>query len=142
MPTYLKTVNFGTGKSSLSTVGFSIYNTEGVLSGSRSTSGVHEVGADTGIYSAPVSFTNDFKGSVLWDTGQGSSTAYAAEGYNPTNEDLDFLRDMTAGKWTIDASNKQMIFYGENNTTEIARFDLTDRNGNPSITEIFTRTRV
>lgn len=45
-----------------------------------------------------------------------------------------FIRGIEGGKWEIVGS--QMIFYGEDNTTEIARFDIDDVN-NPT-----SRTRV
>jgi hypothetical protein len=32
-----------------------------------------------------------------------------------------------------------MIFYQDDNTTEIAKYDLFDRDGNSSITELFER---
>ena len=44
------------------------------------------------------------------------------------------------GKW-INLAN-QMIFYKEDNATEIARYNLTDENGSPSTTSVFERTKV
>ena len=48
-------------------------------------------------------------------------------------------RYIHTGRWLIDETNKQMAFYQDDNVTEIARFDLFDRNGSPSIEELFER---
>ena len=136
----LRSVNFGKGKGGLSTVGVSLYNAEGVISGSRITSGVHEVGTSTGIYACQLYFSPNFSGSILWDTGE-SSPAYASEQYNPTAERVKFNMDIAGGKWTMDSSTNQMIFYAADNTTEVARFDLTDSDGSGSVSSVFTRTR-
>lgn len=74
--TLYKTVNFGPGKASLATVGYTL------TGGSRITAGVAEIGTATGIYGATVTFADGFAGSILWDTGQGGSTVYAAEEVN------------------------------------------------------------
>lgn len=43
---------------------------------------------------------------------------------------LDFIKEIEGGKWEI--SGGQMVFYKDDNITEIARFDLTyDGDGNP-----------
>jgi hypothetical protein len=75
--TLYKTVNFGPGRGGLSTVGYTL------TGGSRITAGVAEVGTATGIYGATVTFADGFAGAILWDTGQGGSTVYAAEEVNP-----------------------------------------------------------
>ena len=51
-----------------------------------------------------------------------------------------FAKDIEGGKWEIDGT--QMIFYKEDNTTEIARYNLFDINGNPSATDVYKRERV
>jgi hypothetical protein len=44
--------------------------------------------------------------------------------------DLAFVKSIEGGRWQI--SGSQMIFYADDNTTEIARFDLTyDGSQNP-----------
>ncbi len=136
----LKQVNFGPGYGGLSTVGFTVMDTLGVTSGSRSTSGVHEVGTNTGIYGAPVTFSTQFSGSILWDTG-GSSPVYAAEQYNPTAENIEFIRDIEGGRWTINGTTNKMTFYKSDNTTVVAEFDLQDSADAPSVSEVFTRLR-
>lgn len=137
--TLLKSVNFGPGKAGLETVGFTLINNSGNVAVARSTVGVHEVGTDTGIYAAPITFTN-FVGSILWDTGEGSP-AYATEEYNGTEENVEFIKDIEGGRWSIDQGANQMIFYKSDNVTEVARFDLKGSDGNPNSTDVFTRRR-
>lgn len=52
---------------------------------------------------------------------------------------LSFIYGIEGGRWKI-VSN-QMIFYADDNTTEIARFDLTDSGGSPAMENIYERTR-
>lgn len=47
---------------------------------------------------------------------------------------------MTAGRWKIE--NNQMIFYKDDNTTEVMRFDLFDDLGNPTMDAVFDRRKV
>ncbi len=53
--------------------------------------------------------------------------------------DVAFIRSIEGGRWVIE--NNQMIFYGEDNTTEVARFELSDTNGNPSMANVMERVR-
>jgi len=141
----VKTVNFGSSKGSISTVGYRLYSSNGTLSGSRITSGIGEVLSGAGIYSASVHFSNNFNGSILWDTGESTPT-YASEDYSPIQDlvsaSVDFTRHISAGRWKIDSDESHMIFYKDDNTTEIARFSLTDENGAASTTSIYERTKV
>lgn len=50
------------------------------------------------------------------------------------------ISDIESGSWEI--SGTQMIFYKPDNITEIMRFDLFDKNNNPSGNEIFKRVKV
>ena len=55
--------------------------------------------------------------------------------------DVDFLKSIEGGRW--DLVGDQMIFYTDDNVTEVARFDMFDSAGNPTTTgDIFKRTRV
>jgi hypothetical protein len=51
-----------------------------------------------------------------------------------------FMENIEGGRWKIE--NNQMIFYEEDNTTEIMRFNLFDEAGDPANTDIFDRQRV
>ena len=136
----LKQVNFGESQAGLGTVGFTLLDATGVVDVPRSVAGVHEVGTSTGIYASQVTFTTQFSGSILWDTG-GSSPVYAAEQYNPTAENIAFIKDIEGGRWTIDNTTNKMTFYKSDNTTVVAEFDLQNSAGAPSVSEVFTRLR-
>jgi hypothetical protein len=57
-------------------------------------------------------------------------------------KDVDFLVDVEGGGWEIDSANNQWVYYKSDNTTEIARFDLFDPDGNPnSYGPLFKRER-
>ena len=51
-----------------------------------------------------------------------------------------FIRDIEGGRWKIE--NNQMIFYKDDNVTEVARFNLYDADGTPAETDVFERERV
>lgn len=59
---------------------------------------------------------------------------------NGAGEKLDLIHDIEGGKWTI--VNNQMVFFKSDNMTEIARFNLFDEDGNPSVDSVFRRERV
>jgi len=143
----VKTVNFGSSKSSLSSPGYRLYNSAGALSGSRVSSGIGEVLTGAGIYSASIHIADSFTGYILWDTGESTPT-YASEDIDNVihtlsmmSASVDFTRHLTAGKWKIDKSTYQMIFYKEDNSTEVARFDLYDEDGGSSYTSVFSRVK-
>ena len=52
---------------------------------------------------------------------------------------IEQIRQVEMGRWKIE--NNQMIFYEEDNTTEIMRFNLFDENGDPASTDIYDRQR-
>jgi hypothetical protein len=54
--------------------------------------------------------------------------------------ELEFIMDIEGGRWRIVAN--QMVFYKEDNTTEVARFNLFDSGGSPTMTNVFERQRV
>ena len=49
---------------------------------------------------------------------------------------------MTSGKWKIDIDTDQMIFYKEDNSTEIARYDLRNQDGEKDLRNVFIRNKV
>lgn len=57
-------------------------------------------------------------------------------------DDVDLVRDLRAGRWKVDESVNQIIFYKEDNVTEVRRYNLLDENGNPAFTNVFERTKV
>ena len=145
----VKTANFGTGKGALATVGYRLFRSDGSLSGSRITAGIGEVLSGAGIYSSSIYFSDNFSGSILWDTGELSPT-YASEDYSPSIDNLsktvnlisgsvDFTKNHSAGRWKLVEEDYQMIFYKEDNVTELARYDLFDGSGSPSVSAVFER---
>jgi hypothetical protein len=55
--------------------------------------------------------------------------------------DVSTFADMEFGNWILDAVNKQWIYYTSGNA-EIARFNLFDENGLPSVDSVFERRKV
>lgn len=85
----LRNVNFGrtrlnaTGSTG---VGYQLLDETGVVQASRTTSGVYQTAP--GIYAAYISFPDNFRGQVLWDTGTAfTGTFYATEQYNVEEND-------------------------------------------------------
>lgn len=54
---------------------------------------------------------------------------------------VQFMRQTAGGRWKIDENFNQMILFAENNTTEIARFNLLDSGSVPSSINVFERVR-
>ncbi len=136
--TLIKSANLGfamAGKAS--DVYYTIYNAAGAISAARTNSGVYEIGSNTGVYGASVSIANDFQGSIFWDVN--GTSIYAVE---EISADTRLTRLVTSGRWQIDAGSKQMIFYEEDNVTEVMRFNLKDRTGSASFSEVFDRVKV
>jgi len=52
------------------------------------------------------------------------------------------LYDMEGGRWKIDTTTNQMIFYKADNITEVARFNLFDSSGAPASENVYERRRV
>ena len=52
---------------------------------------------------------------------------------------VDFIKDVEGGRWLI--KDNQMIFYKEDNVTEVARFNLYDKDGNPAEENVYERRR-
>jgi len=69
MPTNVNlTVGFGSSKTGLTTVGYQLKTTTGTNSGTRITAGIFEIGG--GAYGADIAFADNFRGFILWDTGE------------------------------------------------------------------------
>ena len=136
----VKTVNFGKGLSDLpANVHFSLYNTLGAATLFRSSGSIYQVGSGTGIYGSEISFNQNFSGSILWEvTASNGNIVFASD---EVEIDSKLTRHFTVGKWQIDKSTKEMIFYQEDNTTEMGRYTLADDKGNASTDQVFIRTR-
>ena len=135
----LQTANLGKGYSGISgSIRYEIHDTLGSEITSATNTGIYELGSSTGLYGVELNLNNRFSGSIVWSV-NGNTRVYATE---EIKMDQKMARFIHTGRWQIDENNNQMIFYEDDNVTEIARYDLKDRNGSASITEIFERTRV
>ena len=136
----VRTVNFGRGLADRpGYVYYSLYNTLGNNSVFRSSGSIYQVGAGTGIYGSELSLNQSFSGSILWEvTASNGNVVFASE---EIETDQKLTRHFTVGRWIIDENTNQMIFYQEDNSTEIGRFNLKDRDGAGSFEEVFERTR-
>jgi hypothetical protein len=56
-------------------------------------------------------------------------------------EFLNLIYDIEGGRWKIDTTANQMVFYAADNITEIARFDLFDSGGSPASDNVYERRR-
>lgn len=77
----IKGVDFGVRKTGLSTVGYTLYNTDGTAKQARTTSGVSETKSGSGSYRCLIIFDDGWNGIILWDTGE-ASPLYAQEFFN------------------------------------------------------------
>lgn len=135
----LQTANLGKGYADrTSDIRYTIYDTLGSESVSATNTGVYQLGSSTGLYGVELNLNNRFSGSIVWSV-NGNTSVYATE---EIKMDQKMARFIHTGRWIIDENTNQMIFYEDDNVTEIARYDLKDRDGNASITEIFERSRV
>ena len=136
----VKTVNFGRGLSNRpASVHFSLYDTLGVASIFRSSGSIYQLGSGTGVYGSQVSLNQNFSGSILWEiTASNGEVVFASD---EVEVDSRLTRHFTVGQWEINKEDNVMIFYQDDNVTEIGRFDLKDDKGVGSTEQVFKRTR-
>ena len=132
----LQTANLGKALGNISgSIRYALFDTLGAQKVSATNTGVYEIGTDTGLYGVQLDLSTQFSGSIVWSV-NGNTNVYATE---EVKIDQKMTRYIHTGRWEVDETTKQMIFYQDDNTTEIARYDLFDRSGNSSITELFER---
>lgn len=130
-----KTCGMGGSKIGLvGTIGVTLLNPDGTVHTARTILGIYEIGG--GCYGKKITFSDNWKGIILWDTG-GGSPVYATEDYDGA---INFIKSIEGGRWKI--INNQMIFYKNDNVTEVARFNLLDKDGLPAEKNVMERTRV
>jgi hypothetical protein len=135
----IQTANFGRSLgSNLSDVSFSLYDTTGTIYPAENYANiaVYEMPPSSGIYGTELTISTLFSGSIVWQHNAGGTPVYASE---EVKVDQKMARYIHTGDWVINEDDKQMIFYADDGTTEIARYDLKDRNSEASIQEIFER---
>lgn len=122
MPAKVVTANFGASNAGLSTVGYAIYKEDESVQLARTTSGVSELGTATGIYRATINYPIQFRGFILWDTGEGSPQ-YAAESINPLDADsvADEVRTMLRSLNTSLSSHLERLLGNKKSKTAEAK---------------------
>jgi hypothetical protein len=132
----LQTANLGKGYAGISgSIRYQLFDTLGSIVVASNNTGIYELGTSTGLYGVQLNLSTQFSGSIVWSV-DGNTNVYATE---EVKIDQKMARYIHTGRWLVDENNKQMIFFQDDNTTEIAKYDLFDRDGNPSITELFER---
>lgn len=132
----LQTANLGKSLGGVSgSIRYQLFDTLGSSVLSVRNTGVYELGTNTGLYGVQLDLSTQFSGSIVWSV-NGNTNVYATE---EVKIDQKMARYIHTGRWLVDENTKQMIFFQDDNTTEIAKYDLFDRNGNSSITELFER---
>jgi hypothetical protein len=60
--------------------------------------------------------------------------------FSTISTNIEFIKGIEGGRWEI--VNNEMIFYAENNSTVLARFELFNQAGQPDSTNVFERRRI
>lgn len=82
------------------------------------------------------------KHNLYFPAGKGGHFQIFSDDFSSVGTMVSLIKDFTEGRWRIDKNTNQMIFYRGDNTTEIARFNLYDSAGNPTIENVFDRQKV
>ena len=132
----LQIANLGRGMGGISgSIRYTLYDTLGSETVSATNTGVYELGSSTGLYGVQLDLSTQFSGSIVWSV-DGNTNVFATE---EVKIDQKMARYIHTGRWMVDENTNEMIFYQDDNSTEIARYALFDRNGNSSIEELFER---
>ncbi len=132
----LQTANLGKGYSGIAgSIRYELFDTLGVSVLSSRNTGVYELGSSTGLYGVQLDLSTQFSGSIVWSV-DGNTRVYATE---EVKIDQKMARYIHTGRWLVDENTNQMVFFQDDNVTEIARYALFDRNGVSSIDELFER---
>lgn len=132
----LQTANLGSSLGGISgNIRYALYDTLGSEVVSSTNTGVYELGASTGLYGVELNLSTQFSGSIVWSVTSAPSVFATEE----VKIDQKMARYIHTGRWIVDENTNEMIFYQDDNTTEIARYALFDRSGNSSIAELFER---
>jgi len=132
----LQTANLGKGYAGISgSIRYQLFDTLGTSVVSPTNTGIYELGTSTGLYGVQLNLSTQFSGSIVWSI-NGNTNVYATE---EVKIDQKMARYIHTGRWLVDENTNEMVFYQDDNTTEIARYALFDRNGVSSINELFER---
>ena len=67
---------------------------------------------------------------------------YAGTELTEVHNTIDFIKQVESGRWKLDRTTNQMIFYKDDNTTELMRFNLYDIDGSPTVSGVAERRKV
>lgn len=88
--------------------------------------------------------TKDF--AFVCDGGTPLTTAdrflYGGTELREVHNKLEFIKEVESGRWKLDSTTNQMIFFKSDNTTELFRVNLFDLAGSPTISDVTERKRV
>lgn len=76
-----KSVNFGSSRTGLSTVTYTLLNSDNSVNQGPTHAGVSEILAGTGIYGCNITFPDNFTGFILWSSGE-LNPVYASENFD------------------------------------------------------------
>jgi hypothetical protein len=132
----LQTANLGRSVGGISgSVRYALYDTLGSEVSASANTGIYELGSTTGIYGVELNLSPQFSGSIVWSVTSAPSVFATEE----VKIDQKMARYIHTGRWTVDSDANQMVFFQDDNTTVIARYNLFDSTGAPSVTEVFDR---
>ena len=132
----MQTANLGKSLAGVSgSIRYALYDTLGSEVLSNTNTGVYELGTSTGLYGVELNLSTQFSGSIVWSV-NGNSNVFATE---EIKIDQKMARYIHTGRWLVDENTNEMVFFQDDNSTEIARYALFDRNGTSSIEELFER---
>jgi len=132
----LQTANLGSSLGGISgNIRYALYDTLGSEVVSSTNTGIYELGTSTGLYGVELNLSTQFSGSIVWSV-TSAPTVFATE---EVKIDQKMARYIHTGRWLIDENTNEMVFYQDDNVTEIARYALFDRSGVSSIDELFER---
>ena len=69
----------------------------------------------------------------------GDSSIWTEEEKDALIANMTIIKQMYSGRWEV--TENQMIFYEDDNLTEVMRFNLFDENGDPAMVDVFERIR-
>ena len=92
-----------------------------------------------GDYNVMVRDVVPIRGTQL-ETGISGLTEEESQKLTAIQVDAAFIKAIEGGRWKIE--NNQMIFYEPDNVTEVARFNLYNKDGQPAKESIYERKRI
>lgn len=104
----LQTANLGRSVGGISgSIRYSLYDTLGTEVSSSANTGIYELGSITGIYGVELNLSPQFSGSIVWSVTSAPSVFATEE----VKIDQKMARYIHTGRWTVDSSTNQMVFF-------------------------------